>query len=76
MQQGDIALKAHVVSVCFMCFGGMLQVFQMDVAKVDWDVAYVTMLYMCIAKVCSQCFIYVFEYMLQVFIWMLHMFHR
>jgi hypothetical protein len=40
-QQGDIALKPHVASVyfkCFRCFRGMLQVFYMDVAKVDRDV--------------------------------------
>jgi ethanolamine utilization microcompartment shell protein EutS len=44
-QQGDIALKAHVVSVCFKCFRGMLQVFYIDVAKVDKDVAHVAMVY-------------------------------
>jgi hypothetical protein len=43
-QQGDIALKAHVASICFKCFrcfSGMLQVFHADVAKVDRDVAHV-----------------------------------
>jgi hypothetical protein len=37
-QQGDIAPKAHVASVCFECFScfrGMLQEFRMDVAKVN-----------------------------------------
>jgi hypothetical protein len=37
-------LKAHVASACFKCFRhfrSMLQVFQMNVAKVDRDVAYV-----------------------------------
>ena len=28
---------------CFRCFSGMLQVFQMDVAKLDRDVAYIAM---------------------------------
>jgi hypothetical protein len=45
-QQGDIALKAHVASICFKCLRcsrGILPVFQMDVVKVDWDVAYVAM---------------------------------
>jgi hypothetical protein len=42
-QQGDVALKAHVGSVCFNCFIGILQVFHMDVAKLDQDVAYVAM---------------------------------
>ena len=39
-------LKEHVAGLCFKCFRcfiGMLQVFYMDVAKVDWDVAYVVM---------------------------------
>jgi hypothetical protein len=39
-------LKAHVASVCFKCFGcfrGMLQLFQMNFAKVDRNVAYVAM---------------------------------
>jgi hypothetical protein len=39
-QQEDVALKAHVANVCFKCFRGMLQMFHMDVAKVDRDVAY------------------------------------
>jgi hypothetical protein len=41
-QQGHIMLKVHVANVCFKyfrCFGGMFQVFLMDVAKVDGDVA-------------------------------------
>jgi hypothetical protein len=50
-QQGDVALKAHVPNICFkcfMCFRGMLQVFFIDVAKVDRDVAYVAMaIYVC-----------------------------
>jgi hypothetical protein len=37
-QQGDIALKLHVASVYFKyfnCFRGMLQVFYINVTKVD-----------------------------------------
>jgi uncharacterized membrane protein len=36
------ALKEHVANVCFKCFRyfrGMLQVFYIDIGKVDWDVA-------------------------------------
>jgi hypothetical protein len=43
-QQEDVALKVHVAKVCFKCFKcfrGMLPVFQMDVAKIDLDVAHV-----------------------------------
>ena len=43
-QQGDVVLKVHVASVCFKCFRcfiWMLQVFYLDVAKVDRDVAHV-----------------------------------
>jgi hypothetical protein len=42
---------ANVCFKCFKCFGGMLQVFHMDIVKVNWDVAYVV-------SVCSKCFIY------------------
>jgi hypothetical protein len=37
-QQGDVAMKAHVASVCFKCFRrfrDMLQLFHMGVVKVD-----------------------------------------
>jgi hypothetical protein len=43
-----VLLKAYATSVCFecfRCFRGMLQVFQMDVAKVEQDVAYVAKVY-------------------------------
>jgi hypothetical protein len=43
-EQRDVALKMHVASVhfkCLRCFRGMLQLFHMDVAKADRDVAYV-----------------------------------
>ena len=39
-----LRLKAHVASICFKCFRcfrDTLQLFHMDVAKVDRDVAYV-----------------------------------
>jgi hypothetical protein len=55
-------LKAHIVSVCFncfICFRGILQVFHMDVTKIDLDVAYV-------ASVYSKYFIYFSRRMLQV----------
>ena len=35
LQQGDVAMEAHVASVCFKCFKGILQLFHIDVAKVD-----------------------------------------
>jgi hypothetical protein len=47
-------LETHVASVCckcFRCFRGMFQVFRINVAKVDWDVAYVAM----IVHVCCKC---------------------
>jgi hypothetical protein len=49
-QQGDITLKVHVASICFKCFRDMLQVLQMDIAKVDQDVAYVAM----VVQVCRN----------------------
>jgi hypothetical protein len=60
----------------FRCFRYMLQVFQMDVTKVVPNVADVSMVVHYVAKVCYQCFIYVFRtYVVSVFIWMLHMFY-
>jgi hypothetical protein len=53
-QQLDATLEAYVARLClkcFRCFIVMLQVFHMDVAKVDRDVAYN------VASFCSQCFI-------------------
>jgi hypothetical protein len=41
--KGDVTLKAYVASVCFKCFRcfrGTLQVFCMDVVKVDRNIAY------------------------------------
>jgi bacterioferritin-associated ferredoxin len=65
-QQGDVALKPHVASACFKCFKcfrGMLQVFYIDITKVDRDVAHVAMVF---SSVCPKCFI-CFRRVLQVF---------
>jgi hypothetical protein len=65
-QAGHVALKPHVASVyfkCFKCFRGMLQVFYIDVAKVDQDVVHVAMVF---SSVCPTCFI-CFRHLLQVF---------
>jgi hypothetical protein len=54
-------LQAYVLSV--RCFRDMLQVFRMDVAKVDWNVTYVAMaVHVC----CTPIFISFFRHMLQV----------
>jgi len=70
----------HVVSLCFryfICFIDMFQMFHKDVAKVDRDVAYVTMVVHICCKLMFQCFICFFRRMLQVcLIWMLHMFYN
>ena len=54
----------------------MLQVFHMDIAKVDRDVAYVAM----VVHLCCKCLFPMFHmffqmYVASVFIRMLHMFH-
>jgi hypothetical protein len=62
-QQRDVALKLHVVSVYFKCFRGMLQVFYIDVARVDRDVAHTCMLQAYdlsvsdVSIICCKCFI-------------------
>jgi hypothetical protein len=41
-----LCVYTHVLSICFKCLGCfrlMLQVFHLDVAKVDLDIAYVSM---------------------------------
>jgi hypothetical protein len=41
-QQGDVAMKAHVASICFKCFRcfkAILQLFHMDVAHVAYGVS-------------------------------------
>jgi hypothetical protein len=61
-------VESHIASVyfkCFRCFKCMLQVFQIDIVKVDRDFAY-EWLYTYVAKVCYQCFICVFRHMSQV----------
>jgi hypothetical protein len=70
-KQGNITLKAHVASVYFKCFRGILQVFYTDVVKVDQDVAYVAIVIHVCCKflfalfhlcffpdVCYRCFIW------------------
>jgi hypothetical protein len=73
-QQGDVVLKVHVAKM-FHIFRGMLQVFYMDVAKVDRDVAYA-------ATVSEACCKHLFKvihlfqtYVASILIWILHMVH-
>jgi hypothetical protein len=55
-QQGDVAQKEHVAKVCFRCFRDMLQVFYIDVAKVDPDMFHMLQwLYMYVASVSCVC---------------------
>jgi hypothetical protein len=75
-QQGDVALRAHVGNVCFkcfICFKGMLQVFHMDVVKVDRDVAYAASVSEAYCKGSFRLFHYFHTYVTSVVIWMLHM---
>ena len=68
-RQGDVALKAHVAGVyfkCFRCFRGMLQVFHIDVSKVDHDVAHVAMVVYVCCKRLLQMFYLFFRRMLLV----------
>jgi hypothetical protein len=61
-------LQAYLSSV-FRCFRGMLQVFQMDVVKVDQDVAYVAMVVQVCCKGLLPMFSSVFlEHMLCVYL--------
>jgi hypothetical protein len=54
----------------------MLQVFHVDVAKVDRDVAYVAMAIHVYCERLFQMFHLFFQmYVANMFIWMLHMFH-
>ena len=57
------AASAHFK--CFRCFRGMLQAFDMDVAKVDRDVAYVAMVVQVCCKSLSPMFHVFFRRMLQ-----------
>jgi hypothetical protein len=67
-----VAMATHVCSSvrskCFICFRCMLEVFYLNVAKVDLDVAYTCMLQAYVFK-CFRCFIHC-----KCFIWVLHMF--
>ena len=59
----------YVASVCFKyfkCFERMLQVFDLDVAKVDLVLHMMQWLYTCIASVCFKYFS-CFKFMLQIF---------
>jgi hypothetical protein len=72
-----LCLKGHVASVYFKyfrCFRGMLQVFHMDVTKVDREVAYVAMVVHMYCKLLFPIF-QLQTYDASVFIWMLHMFY-
>jgi hypothetical protein len=68
-----LLLKVHVISVCFkcfICFKGMLQVFYMDVAKVDRDDAYVAVVVHLCCKLLFPMFHLFFQtYVASVFIW-------
>jgi hypothetical protein len=69
-QQGDVVLKVHVKSIysnCFTCFIGMSQVFHMDVAKVNQDVAYVAMAIYACCKCLFQMFHLFIRSMLHAF---------
>ena len=48
----DVAYVAMAINVCFECFGLILQVFYMDVAKVDRDITRVAS----VSEVCCKCF--------------------
>jgi hypothetical protein len=75
-QQRDVALKEHVAIIHFKCFKCILQVFYMNVTKVDRDVVFVGMVYTCMLQAFIPDVSSVFQtYVSSVFIWMLHMFH-
>jgi hypothetical protein len=62
--------KTHVASVCFKCFRcfrGMLQVFQMNIVKVDQDVSYVAIpiFHLCFQTCAYLDVTYVFTHMFQ-----------
>jgi hypothetical protein len=57
-------LEANVASLCFECFRGMLQVFHMDVAKVDHGVSYVAM----VIHVCYKCLLQMFHLLCQTYV--------
>ena len=54
----------------------MLQVFHMDVAKVNRDVSYVAMaIYVCCKRLFQMFHLFFQTYVASVFIWMLHIFY-
>jgi hypothetical protein len=56
----------HVTSISFRCFKRMFQVFHLDVAEVDLDIAYHALckcMFSTVSYICCKCFI-----------WMLHIF--
>ena len=60
-------MKAHVASIyykCFRCFRGMLQVFHMDVAIIDRDVAHVSM----VVHVCCKRLFQMFHLLFQTYV--------
>jgi hypothetical protein len=60
-------------ALCFKCF---LQMFHMDVAIVDWDVAYVAMVvHVCCKLLFPMFHLFFLTYVASVFIWILHIFH-
>jgi len=69
----------HVSSVhfkCFRCFRGTLQVFHMDITKVDQGVTYVAMVVHICCKHLSVFRLFFQTYLASVFIWILHMFQH
>jgi hypothetical protein len=69
-QQVDVTLKINVANVCFKCFiyfRDMLQVFHMNVAKLDQDVPYAAMVVHVCCKRLFPMFHLFFRRMLQVF---------
>jgi hypothetical protein len=51
-------------------------VFPIDVAKVDWDVAYVAMVvHICCKRLFPMFYLFFQTYVARMFIWMLHMFY-
>jgi hypothetical protein len=68
-RQSDIALKAHVASIClkcFRCFIWMLHVFHLNIAKVGQDIAYVAINIHLYCKCMSKYFNCFFRTILQM----------
>jgi hypothetical protein len=74
----ELLVKAHVANVyfkCFRCFKGILQVFHIDLVKVDPDVLYFAMVVHVRCKRLFVMFYLFFRCILQVFYFDLQMFH-